>query len=377
MQDDQTRRSGVFLYGPFLAPELLALANPAARPSGAAVPARLPGWRLETSDDAVFPHLVEDAAHSVDGLFVACADPWQLPPLFSGFDILIKEMPIIFSKTQRLARIPSAPKPAHRQTVPWQEPVWRARHLPFVAALLRERVWDQAAGATTPAAPLAAHRRALAANRATAVPPIDLRSDFGPGDIQDLHRSRVYSGFFALDTLRFRHRRYDGALSPTVEREVFVSGDAVSVLPWDPQRDHVLLIEQIRAGLLARGEANPWNLEVIAGLVDRREAPEAAARREAAEEADLTLGRMETVAEYYSSPGAMTEFLTAFIAEADLDRAPGVHGLASEAEDIRTLVLPFETAMAAARRGEVRNAPALLLLLALAERRAALRKAWR
>ncbi|MEO0387633.1 MAG: gamma-glutamylcyclotransferase family protein, partial [Pseudomonadota bacterium] len=84
MQDDQTRRSGVFLYGPFLAPELLALANPAAGPSGAASPARLPGWRLETSDDAAFPHLVEDAAHSVDGLFVACADPWQLPPLFSG-----------------------------------------------------------------------------------------------------------------------------------------------------------------------------------------------------------------------------------------------------------------------------------------------------
>ena len=50
--------------------------------------------------------------------------------------------------------------------------------------------------------------------------------------------------------------------------EVFVTGDAVSVLPWDHRTDRVLLIEQIRAGLIGRGDPNPWNLEVIAGLRD-------------------------------------------------------------------------------------------------------------
>ena len=49
------------------------------------------------------------------------------------------------------------------------------------------------------------------------------------------------------------------------------------------------------------------NLEPVAGVIDPGETPEDAARREAAEEARLTLGELLPVAEYYPSPGALAE----------------------------------------------------------------------
>lgn len=80
------------------------------------------------------------------------------------------------------------------------------------------------------------------------------------------------------------------------------------VLTYDPVHDRVLLVEQFRAGPLARQEENPWRLEPIAGLIDRGETPEEAGLREAHEEAGLTLSRLELVARSYPSPVISTEF---------------------------------------------------------------------
>ena len=71
-------------------------------------------------------------------------------------------------------------------------------------------------------------------------------------------------------------------LALPVTRAAFVSGDAVTVLPYDPLRDRVLVVEQFRAGPQARGDAQAWQMEAIAGRIDPGETPEAsgaAARR--------------------------------------------------------------------------------------------------
>ncbi len=74
--------------------------------------------------------------------------------------------------------------------------------------------------------------------------------------------------FFAVEEYDLSYRRFDGSFSKPVNRAAFVSGDAVTVLPYDPLRDRVLLIEQFRIGPMARGDAQPWLLEAIAGRVD-------------------------------------------------------------------------------------------------------------
>jgi ADP-ribose pyrophosphatase len=203
---------------------------------------------------------------------------------------------------------------------------------------------------------------------------MDLR--VGSGRVEAELPLPAHAGFFGLDVLRLRHQRFDGSLSPWLTREVFVAGDAVTVLPFDPIRDRVLLIEQLRVGPFGRGDPVPWQLEAIAGRIDPGEAPEAAARREAVEEAGLTLGRLEKVAEYYPTPGAVTEYLYSYVALCDLpDGIAGVFGAAEEAEDIKGHLVSFDRLIEVMASGEISNAPLLLTVLWLQRERVRLRSA--
>ena len=138
----------------------------------------------------------------------------------------------------------------------------------------------------------------------------------------------------------------------------------------------MLLVEQFRAGPYARRDPRPWSLETVAGRCDKTEPPEATARREAREEANLELGRIERIAAFYPSPGIVAEYITSFVAEADLGAAGGLHGLAEEHEDIRTLVVPLDAALAAMASGEIDTAPLMISLLWLERHAARLAAAW-
>ncbi len=200
----------------------------------------------------------------------------------------------------------------------------------------------------------------------------DGAGDFVVEAARDRHR-----GFYALGAYRLRHRRFDGVLSAPMGREVFRPGDVVTVLPYDPRRDLVALIEQFRPGPVARGDRRPWLLEPVAGRLDPGETCEEAALREAREEAGLDLGRLWTVGRYYSSPGGSAEFVTSFIGAASLDQnlSGRIGGKEEEGEDIRLHVLPFARAEALIASGEINAGPLLLSLLWLAPRRAGLRAA--
>ena len=94
-------------------------------------------------------------------------------------------------------------------------------------------------------------------------------------EIVTIAQKTSHAGFFLLKTMQLRHQRFDGAMSAELEREVFVAGDATTVLPYDPVRDCVLLIEQFRMGPYGRGDKHPWMLEPIAGRIDGGEGAEA------------------------------------------------------------------------------------------------------
>lgn len=260
--------------------------------------------------------------------------------------------------------------------VPWDAAVWTARH----GAEARATAGDiMAFCGTLPAANLAARLpqmqvRGAARVRAAAAAPAGLRRNAGPPDVTPLARREPYAFFFSVEEHDLRFRRFDGSLSPQVTRAAFISGDAVTVLPYDPLRDRVLLIEQFRAGPFARGDHQPWQLEAIAGRIDPGETAEEAARREAVEEANLSLGALLPVAGYYPSPGICAEFLYSYVALCDLpDDAAGVFGVEGEAEDIRGHLIGFDDLMALVATGEAGNAPLLLSALWLQRERPRLR----
>lgn len=210
--------------------------------------------------------------------------------------------------------------------------------------------------------------------RAAATDPTGRRRHAQSDDVVVEGFCQSYADFFAVEDYSLRYRRFDGSLSAPVSRAAFVSCDAVTVLPYDPSRDRVLLIEQFRVGAMARGDPQPWLLEAIAGRIDPGESPQQCARREAVEEAGLSLGDLLAVAGYYPSPGVKTEYLYSYVALCDLpDGVAGTFGLAAEAEDIRGHLMGFDDLMALVASGEINNAPLLLSALWLARARDRLR----
>lgn len=206
--------------------------------------------------------------------------------------------------------------------------------------------------------------------------PVALRSGLGARDVEELRLDPAYTKYFAVEEHVLRFRRFDGAFSAPILRAAFTSGDAATILPYDPKRNAVLLIEQFRAGPMARRDPRPWCLETVAGRCDPMEDAEATARREAEEEAALTLGRIERIGGYYPSPGMISEYIEAFVGEADLGEAGGDHGLATEDENIRSFVVPLAEAIDAVASGEVNNAPLLISLMWLEKHAERLRRDW-
>jgi len=192
-----------------------------------------------------------------------------------------------------------------------------------------------------------------------------------------VEREVVYQGFFRLARYHLRHERFGGGWSPTIQREVFERGHAAAVLPYDPERDCVALIEQFRPGGV-EAAAGPWLLELVAGIIEPGETPEAVVRREAIEEAGegCELGRLERISRYHVSPGASTETTALFVAQTDLGGVGGVHGNADENEDIRVRVVDAGEAVAMADDGRITNAMGLIALNWFARHHGRLRAAW-
>ena len=190
----------------------------------------------------------------------------------------------------------------------------------------------------------------------------ELRPPLGGDDWELLGRDTPFRGFFRLDRVTLRHRLYWGGWSASMTRELFMRHQAVAVLPYDPGRQEVLLVEQFRVGALERA-GSPWCLELIAGIADRAEEPlEELARREAREEAGLDLGAMTPLYDYMASPGGSDERLKLFVAHADLFGVGGIHGKPEENEDIRVVSAGLDEVNELMREGWVDNAPALIAL---------------
>ena len=193
-------------------------------------------------------------------------------------------------------------------------------------------------------------------------------------DVEVDRHEIAFSGFFSVERAKLRHRTFDGRWSGQMTREVFMASDAVTVLPYDPKADRVLLIEQFRAPMMFRGDPNPWAVEAIAGRIDPGEDPERTAYREAREEAGLELGQLLRVGRYYIAPGATTEYIHSFVALCDLSSVEeGIGGLDDEAEDIRFVTVDYAEFDAALAAGEINVGPLLLSGLWLQRERPRLR----
>ncbi|HDT2076182.1 ADP-ribose diphosphatase [Enterobacter cloacae] len=206
--------------------------------------------------------------------------------------------------------------------------------------------------------------------------PEKLPVTFAKNDVEIIAREMLYSGFFSMELYRFRHRLFNGEMSGEIRREIFERGHAAVLLPFDPVRDEVVLVEQIRIAAYDVSES-PWLLEMVAGMIEEGESVEDVARREALEEAGLVVGRTKPVLSYLASPGGTSERLSIMVGEVDATTAEGIHGLADENEDIRVHVVSREQAYQWVEEGKIDNAASVIALQWLQLHYQTLRNEWK
>lgn len=190
-----------------------------------------------------------------------------------------------------------------------------------------------------------------------------------------LDKQTPYQGRFQIDLYRFRHRRFDGSWTGAIQREIFERGHAAAVLPYDAQRDRVVLIEQFRAGALA-AEFEPWLIEVVAGIIDPGETAPEVVRREAVEEAGCQIQDLEPIGTFFMTPGGSSETVAMFCGKVDSEGVGGIHGLAEEDEDIKVTVMPTDQALDRLAAGDIVNCTTVICLQWLALNRTRLRRTW-
>jgi len=127
-------------------------------------------------------------------------------------------------------------------------------------------------------------------------------------DVEIKSAESVHEGHYNVVKLRMRHKCFDGGWSDWLDREQLLRQDAACAILWDPKQDKVVLVEQIRIGLInRRHQISPWMIEVVAGLVDSGEKPEEAIIRETKEEAGYEIQTLLPIGVFFNTPGGFNE----------------------------------------------------------------------
>ena len=182
------------------------------------------------------------------------------------------------------------------------------------------------------------------------------RDSFAPRTV--LEHETVYKGL-VWDVVR---DTVDLGEAGVVQREYVQHTGAVGILALDDE-GRVLFVEQYRhpVGMTL------W--ELPAGLLDiKGEDPLDAAKRELAEEADLRADRWDVLADWFNSPGGMTEALRLYLARG-LSPVPEAERHEREAEEkgMVTRWVPLDEAREAVLGGELHNPAAVVGVLAACE----------
>ena len=180
-------------------------------------------------------------------------------------------------------------------------------------------------------------------------------------DVEILKKENLYKGFFKCNKYTLKHKLFAGGWSVEMQREFFERGHAAALLPYDVKNDQVVLLEQFRLGAMD-SKQSPWLFELVAGMIEEGEVSSDVVKREALEEAGLTIKSCQFITNFLVSPGGTTEQIDLYVANVDSSLASGLHGLEEEGEDIRVHVLPRETAYQWVVDGKVNNATTIIAL---------------
>ena len=354
----------IFLFGTLCHEPLRRVVAGADGPTRAAA---LPGYEVARVRDAAWPVLVERAGARAEGLVITAEGEAlaRLDYYEACFGYIRRPVTVEVDGSPQRVEVwrpegEGAPPCGRWSLEDWAQD-WADLTLVAAREVLQQRAGGSSAAEVGPRYWMICARAQAQLSAGAWRRPALIGENPGRDAVDVMAHRHPYTKFFTVEELAIRHRQFDGSTSDVQERAVFRVADAVTVLPYDPVRDRILLIEQIRLGAYVHGDAHPWLLEPVAGMIDAGETPEQAARRETVEEAGLSLGDLHPVGRYYPSPGGIAQVLISYVGIADLpDDITGVGGHEAEGEDILSHLVDWDTACAMLEGGDMANAPLIV-----------------
>jgi len=148
-----------------------------------------------------------------------------------------------------------------------------------------------------------------------------------------INKKNSYKGFFEVNELSFIHQRYDGTWSNEIKREIFRGFQVATLLPYDPIKKEIILIQQFRPGAISKYKEN-YLYEIVAGIIDKNEKPEQSARRECFEETGCKVKKIIPIQSYFLDPGSTESFYHLYLGEIESFDGTRIKGIENESEDI-------------------------------------------
>ena len=175
------------------------------------------------------------------------------------------------------------------------------------------------------------------------------------------NKKNLYDGFFKMNEVSLKYKKYDGSWSNEIKRELFGGAQVSAVLPYDPIKKEIVLIQQFRPGTISRN-TNNYLKEIVAGIIDPGESPEIAAKRECLEETGYKIKKLTSIQGYYPAPGSSESFYHLFLGEVECKNEKKIMGLDTENEDILVESFNINQVKKMMQNGELINGLSLIAI---------------
>ena len=176
-----------------------------------------------------------------------------------------------------------------------------------------------------------------------------------------IDKKNLYDGFFKMNEVTLKYRKYDGNWSNNIKRELFGGAQVAAVLPYDPVSKEIILIQQFRPGTISK-DIDHYLDEIVAGIIDEGESPEIAAKRECLEETGCEVKRVIPIQGYFPAPGSSESFYHLFLGEVKSFKGSKIQGLENENEDIFVKCFKINEVRKKMEDGKILNGLTLIAL---------------
>ncbi len=170
-----------------------------------------------------------------------------------------------------------------------------------------------------------------------------------------ISKELVFEDYFKIEKWIYQYEKDNGELTEPVDRMALKRSDSAAVIVYNTDTKKVLLVRQFRHCTYEKGPG--WIIETVAGIIDKDETAEDAARREAIEEIGYRVHGLEKIATFYASPGYSSERINVFYAETtNADKVADGGGMEHESEYVETIEFTLDEIAEAILNDEINDA---------------------